>query len=134
MARELGSMIQKDECYLSFMAAFDEKENDAELSELIGRIQLVHMSYRHEVSKEDADQDRLKAYDEEFNALYRQVEINPHMQAFEAARGEVDRLMKKITGILTLCVRGEDPMTCDPDAESGCAGGDCGSCGGCGSN
>ena len=52
------------------------------------------------------------------------------MRRYEKARDEVDALMKEITGILTLCVRGEDPATCDPNAEAGCSG-DCGSCGGC---
>lgn len=55
---------------------------------------------------------------------------NPNMRRYEKARDEADKLMKEITGILTLCMRGEDPMTCDPNA--GSCGGDCGSCGGCG--
>ena len=130
MARELGAEIQKDQRYINFMEAHDDNEKDNELNELIGRIQLVHMSYQHEASKDDASEEKLKAYDEEFNGLYSQVMANPHMRRYEAAREQIDELMKEITGILTLCVRGEDPMTCDPFAEHDC-GGDCGSCGGC---
>ena len=81
------------------------------------------------ISQEPLDEEKLKAYDAEFNTLYNEVMCNPNMRRYEKARDEVDELMKEITGILTLCVRGEDPMTCDPNA--GSCGGDCGSCGGC---
>ena len=130
MARELGAALQQDERYLEFMQAHDDNEKDNELQALIGKIQLVHMSYNREASKDDKDEDKLKEYDRQFNALYNEVMCNPRMRRYEKARDEVDALMKEITGILTLCVRGEDPMTCDPNA--GSCGGDCGSCGGCG--
>ena len=131
MARELGAAIQQDERYIKFMTAHDENERDNELNELIGKIQLIHMSYQHEAAKEDADEQKLKDYDTQFNTLYNEVMCNPHMRVYEKARQEIDDLMKEITGILTLCVRGEDPMTCDPNAEASCTG-NCGSCGGCG--
>ncbi len=127
MARELGAQIQKDQRYIEFMEAHEANEKDNELNELIGKIQLVHMSYNHEASKDDRNEEKLKAYDEEFNALYNEVMINPNMRRYEKARTAIDELMKEITGILTLCVRGEDPETCDPHAS--CSG-DCSSCGG----
>ena len=129
MARELGAALQQDARYLEFMQAHEDNEKDNELNSLIGRIQLVHLSYNQEASKDDKDEEKLKAYDQEFNTLYNQVMCNPNMRRYEKARDEVDKLMKEITGILTLCVRGEDPMTCDPSASA--CGGDCGSCGGC---
>lgn len=131
MTRELGAAIQQDERYTRFMEAHENNEKDSGLNELIGKIQLVHMSYQHEASKDNADDEKLKAYDKEFNGLYSEVMSNPNMRAYEKARNEIDELMKTITGILTLCVRGEDPMTCDPSFETGGCGGDCGSCGGC---
>ena len=130
MARELGAALQQDARYLEFMQAHDENEKDLELQGLIGKIQLVHMSYNREAAKDDKDEEKLKEYDRQFNTLYNEVMCNPHMRRFEKARDEADKLMKEITGILTLCMRGEDPMTCDPNA--GSCGGDCGSCGGCG--
>lgn len=129
MARELGAALQQDERYLRFMEAHEANDKDNELNALIGKIQLVHMSYNREAAKDDKDEEKLKAYDTEFNTLYNQVMCNPNMRRYEKARDEVDALMKEITGILTLCVRGEDPMTCDPNA--GACAGDCGSCGGC---
>lgn len=130
MARELGAAIQQDERYLRFMQAREANDKDNELNSLIGKIQLVHMSYNQEAAKEDKDETILQSYDREFHALYNEVMCNPNMRRYEKARDDVDALMKEITGILTLCVRGEDPMTCDPNASASC-GGDCGSCGGC---
>ncbi|NLO45733.1 MAG: YlbF family regulator [Clostridiales bacterium] len=130
MARELGAAIQRDERYIRFMEAHEKNESDSGLNELIGKIQLVHMSYQHEAAKDDADGEKLKAYDKEFNGLYNEVMCNANMREYENAKQEIDKLMKKITGILTLCVRGEDPATCDPDADQSCAG-DCSACGGC---
>ena len=130
MARDLGAAIQKDARYLRFQETHDANEHDADLTDMINKLQLVHMSYQHEAAKETPDEDKLHGYEEEFNALYRAVSANEHMQAYEAARDEMDKLMKFLTGILTLCVRGEDPYTCDPNAQHEC-GGDCSSCGGC---
>jgi hypothetical protein len=55
MARELGAALQQDARYLEFMQAHDENEKDSELQALIGKIQLVHMSYNREASKDDKD-------------------------------------------------------------------------------
>lgn len=56
LTRELGAAIQQDERYAKFQAAQKANEEDKELNELMGKIQLVHMSYQHEASKEDANE------------------------------------------------------------------------------
>ncbi len=130
MARELGAAIQQDERYLALEKANAVNEADTELNNLIGEIQMIQMSYQNEAGKEDADKQKLEAYDKRFSEVYKLVMDNPNMQVFQAARQEIDDLMKYITGILTLCVRGEDPATCEPEPEHehGC-GGECSSCG-----
>lgn len=128
LTRQLGAAIQKEEAYINFHKAKDVNEQDDELNELINRIQLIHMSYQHEASKDDANEEKLQAYDKEFTDVYKQVMANPNMQNFEKAKGELDVLMKRITGILSLCAQGEDPENCDYNAN--CSG-DCSSCGGC---
>ncbi len=129
LTRQLGAAIQQDERYLKFQKVQQANEGDAPLNELMQRIQMVHMSYQHEASKEDKNEQKLDAYDREFNELYTKVMANPNMQAYEEAREEMDDLMRYITEILTLCVRGEDPATCEPEQQEDC-GCDCGSCGG----
>jgi cell fate (sporulation/competence/biofilm development) regulator YmcA (YheA/YmcA/DUF963 family) len=128
MARELGAAIQQDERYIALEKANAVNDADDQLNSLIGEIQMIQMSYQNEAGKEDADKQKLESYDKRFSEVYKKVMENPNMQVFQAARQEVDELMKYLTGILTLCVRGEDPMTCEPQPEHNC-GGECSSCG-----
>lgn len=129
--RELGAMLQQDERYIRMMEAQKANEADEQLNELIAKIQLVQMSFQHEASKEDRDEQKLEAYDKEFGEIYAQVMANPNMKAYEAARAEIDKLMNYLTGILGLCLQGEDPLTCEPEEEHHCSG-ECSHCsGGC---
>lgn len=129
LTRELGKAIQQDERYLKFVAARETNEKDDELNELIGKMQLIHMNYQHEASKEDANEQKLQAYEEEFMGIREKIIANPNMTAYEAARMDIDNMMNHIVGILTECIKGEDPETCEPPQEHNC-GGNCSSCGG----
>ena len=130
-ARELGALLQQDERYLKFAEVQKANEEDKELNELIARIQLVQMSFQHEASKEDKNEQKLQAYDKEFGEIYTKIMANPNMQAFEKARGEIDELMNYINGIFALCLQGEDPATCEPKQPEHNCGGECSSCSGC---
>ena len=92
-ARELGALLQQDERYTNLMAAQKANEEDTALNELIARIQLVQMSFQHEATKEDKNEQKLEAYDKEFGEIYTQIMANPNMQAYEAARAEIDALV-----------------------------------------
>lgn len=131
-ARELGAMLQQDERYVKLMEAQKVNEADDALNELIAKIQLVQLSFQQEAGKEDRNEQKLEAYDKEFGQIYTQIMANPNMQAYEAARAEIDKLMQYITGIFALCLQGEDPATCEPkeEHEHNC-GGECSSCSGC---
>lgn len=131
LTRELGAAIQQDDRYAKFQAAQKANEEDKDLNDLMGKIQLVHMSYQHEASKEDANEQKLAAYETEFNDLYKKVMDNEHMRDYEVARAEIDEMMHYITGILALCIQGEDPATCEPEEEHHHCGGDCSGCSGC---
>ncbi len=129
LARQLGAAIQQDERYLAFNEARKVNEGDEELTGLIGRINLIQLAYQKETEKGDfADEQKMESYNQEFNGLYNQVMLNQNMVRYEAARTEVDDLMNYIMQLLSLCVNGEDPETCEPQEHScGC---DCDSCGG----
>ena len=130
ITRQLGAAIQQDERYLAFHEARRTNEADTDLNDLINKIQLIHISYQHEAAKDDANEEKLAAYDKEFSEVYQTVMANENMQKYEAARHAVDDMMNEITAILSLCVQGEDPKTCQPQEEHHCSG-ECGSCGGC---
>lgn len=133
LARQLGAAIQQDKLYLDYNEAMKANEADSELNELMGKIRLLQMSYQQEAQKEEPDESKLNSFNQEFQGLYTQIMGNKNMQAYEQARQALDDMMNYITGILALCVQGEDPETCDPkahmhDHECGC---DCESCSGC---
>ena len=127
LTRELGKAIQQDERYLAMQKAIEANEKDTALNELMSKIQLIQVSYQHEASKEEPDEGKMKAYDEEFRGVYTEIMMNPNMQAYEKARQDIDELMNYLTGILAMCVNGDDPETCDPKAHQ-CSG-DCSGCG-----
>ncbi len=128
--RELGKAIQADERYLVFKKAQEANENDIELNGLIGKLNLIQLSYQNESGKEEPDTKKLEGYDSEFREIYGQIMLNENMRNYEEAKGNVDNMMNYLIQILTLCVNGEDPETCEVTAqEEGCTG-NCASCGG----
>lgn len=134
LTRQLGAAIQQDERYLKFAAAREENEKDAELLDLMGKLQLVQMNYQREASGENPDADKMSKLEEEFNEVYGKFMENDKMKAYEAARAEIDGMMNYIMQLLGLCVNGSDPATCEPEEEHSCNGScsdccsDCGDC------
>ncbi|MGN0467871.1 MAG: YlbF family regulator [Acutalibacteraceae bacterium] len=130
LTRDLGAAIQQDDRYLRFAQIRDTNEKDAELQDLMGKIQLVQMNYQREASSEKPDSAKMGNYELEFNDLYNKFMQNEKMVAYEEARKEIDSLMNYIMQILGLCVNGADPATCEPEPEHDCGGCSCEECGG----
>ena len=126
--RELGKAIQQDERYLAFQEAQKANEADIELNGLIGKLNLIQLSYQNESQKEEPDNSKLEGYDSEFRSIYGQIMLNENMRRYEETKGEVDAMMNHVIQLLTLCVNGEDPETCEPPQEHSCSG-NCSSCG-----
>lgn len=131
LTRELGKAIQADERYKNLMTAKEANDNDQQLNELIGKLNLIQMSYQHEAESENADEEKMNQFDKEFREVYGEVMLNPNMKKYEAARQEVDDMMNYVMQILSLCVNGEDPETCEPQTADGSCTGSCSTCGGC---
>ena len=131
--RELGKAIQADERYLAFQEAQKANENDIELNGLIGKLNLIQLSYQNESQKEEPDTKKLEGYDSEFREIYGQIMLNENMRNYEEAKGNVDEMMNYVIQLLTLCVNGEDPETTEPKAaDESASTGSCSTCGGCG--
>jgi len=132
LTRKLGAAIQQDERYLAFQAARKANEEDEGLNDLIGKLNLVQLSYQHEAEQPEPDENKLAQYDDEFRSLYSEIMQNPNMINYENTRRDLDELMNYIMQILAMCVNGEDPETCEPQMNEG-AGchGSCSSCQGC---
>lgn len=131
LTRQLGAAIQQDDRYKAYEEARKANEADNALNELIGKINLIQMSYQNEAAKgEEADSAKMEDFAKEFEELYREIMLNGNMVKFEAAKTAVDDMMNEIMGILACCVDGQDPATCTPQHEHHCDG-SCGSCDGC---
>ena len=132
-ARELGKAIQSDERYLAFYEAKKNNDEDIELNGLMGKLNLLQLSYQRESEKENPDQDRLARWDEEFRQTYAEVMLNGNMRVYRERKQAVDDMMSYVINLLTLCVNGEDPETCEPKPkDDGACTGSCSTCGGCG--
>ncbi|MBR6702315.1 MAG: YlbF family regulator, partial [Clostridia bacterium] len=114
MTRQLGAALQQDERVVKFRETQKVNEEDTALNELIAKLQLCQMQFQQEASKEDKDDAKLQQIDAEYGQIYNQIMASKNMQEYDAAVKEVDKLMKYINGILSLCLQGEDPATCEP--------------------
>ena len=126
--RALGAAIQQDSRFVALQIARQNNEEDEGLQELIKELNLQRLNLNNEISKEPRDEEKLKAINTAFRAVYDEIMQNPNMQAYEAAKTDMDALVANINGILALCVNGEDPETCTP---SGGCGSGCSGCSGC---
>lgn len=129
VTRQLGAAIQADERYAAYVAAKKVNDEDEALQQKIGEFNLIRMSLERELSSDEKNDERVKEYNEKLRTIYGEVMSNESMVAFNNAKTAMDELMNEINLILTMCVNGEDPATCDPHA-SGCTG-SCSTCGGC---
>ena len=119
LTRQLGEAIQQDEKYIAFTAAKRANDEDMALNALIGKLNLVQMAYQNESGKESPDEQKLSDMDKEFQSLYGEIMLNENMKNYEARKQELDDMMNYLIGILSQCVNGADPATCEPVSESG---------------
>lgn len=130
LTRELGAAVQQDERYKKFVAAKEASEKDTEVKAMMAKIDELRTAYQAEAMNPTPDETVLGKLDQDFQQLYTNLMVNDTMQAYEEARQELDGMMNYLMQILYLCVNGEDPATCEPQAEHDC-GGECSHCAGC---
>lgn len=128
MARELGAAIQQSDEYTAYNVAKNAADNDQLLQQMIGEFNLKKLSLSAEVQKEDKDQQKLAALNEEVRAIYGRIMSYPAMVAYNTTKEELDRVLNFIQQIIVYSANGEDPATIQE--ETSC-GGDCSGCSGC---
>lgn len=131
--RLLGKAIQADERYLKYMQCAENNEKDAQLNDMIGKLNLIQFNYQQEITNAEGEPDeaKIQEYDKQFQDMYAEIMVNPSMKTYEAAKDEVDAMMNYIVNLLSMVVNGADPETCEPEMNSEGCSGDCSSCGGC---
>ena len=128
MAKDMGEALQQDNRYVALQMAQAKADEDGALQDLIGEFNLKRMALATEDAKDDRDEDKCQELDAELREVYGRVMANESMQAYNAARQEMDQLLSNINRILVLSAQGEDPQSLD--AEHSC-GGNCSGCSGC---
>ncbi len=129
MARELGKAIQASEEYKHLVTAKEANDGDEELQDMIKEFNLIRMNLSTEMQMKEQNADKIQELDQKLKETYTAVMGRPTMLDFNEAKQDIDALMNEITGILMLCVNGEDPDTCEVQP-AGCSG-SCSSCSGC---
>ncbi|NLL63908.1 MAG: YlbF family regulator [Ruminococcaceae bacterium] len=129
IARQLGAAIQEDEKYKKLHEAKVAIDNDAEIQDMMAKIEELRVQYQAAATSETPDEKLMDKLDKDFQNVYTALMVTEGMSVYEGARKELDDMMNFIMQILYLSVNGEDPATCDPAAHN--CGPDCSSCAGC---
>ena len=128
MTRQLGKAIQQDERFIRYAKARLANDNDTDLQNLIGQFNIKRMELEKAVSDENKDEVLVKKLNEELREIYGEVMASPAMVEYNTAKAMLDQMVNEVNTIISKCLDGEDPETCDVDA--GCTG-SCSTCGGC---
>ena len=126
--RELGKAIQQDERFIRYAKARLENDNNEELQAAIGKFNIIRMDMDRIMNSEDKDENKIKELNEELRRVYGEIMSAPAMVEYNTAKVDLDQMMNEINTVISKCLDGEDPETCDTSA--GCTG-SCSTCGGC---
>ena len=112
-----------------------EKELDTiiEMARSLGRAlqnddRFVRTQLAQNAADEEKDGEKIRKLDGEIREVYARLMANEHMQAYQAAKQELDQLVSNVATIVTLSAQGQNP---DDIQESAGCGGDCSGCAGC---
>lgn len=127
--RELGKNIQQEELYIKLQMLERACEEDDEIQNMIGELNLKRMAVHNEALKDDRNEETLARLTQEHQTLLEKLLANEKMKRYNETKEEFDNLMKRVNGILSLCADGEDPDSCDYSPS--CGSGGCAGCSGC---
>lgn len=125
--RELGKAIQKDERFIRYAKARLENDNNEELQAMIGEFNIIRMELDKQLSGEEKEQTKVDELNTKLRDVYSKIMASPAMIEYNTAKAELDQMVGKINTVISKCLDGEDPETCDTVA---CTG-SCSTCGGC---
>lgn len=128
MTRELGKAIQADERFIRYAKARLANDNDTDLQNAIGNFNITRMELEKAVSDEAKDEVLVKKLNEDLRTLYGEIMSSASMVEYNTAKALVDQMMNEVNTIISKCLEGEDPDTCE--IEDACTG-SCATCGGC---
>lgn len=126
--RNLGKAIQQDERFIRFAKARLENDNNAELQAAIGKFNITRMELDREMNSDTKNEEKVKELNENLRTVYGEIMSSPAMVEYNTAKAELDSMVNEINTVISKCLDGEDPETCDTAVA--CTG-SCSTCGGC---
>ncbi len=126
--RELGKAIQSDERFIRYAKARLQNDNDKELQANIGQFNIARMELDREFERENRNEEKVNELNERLRTIYSSIMSAPQMVEYNTAKAELDSLVNEINTVISKCLDGEDPDTCETTAA--CTG-SCSTCGGC---
>ncbi len=127
ITRELGKAIQEDVRYKAYAAAKLANDADSELQSKIGEFNVIRMNLDNELSTEGHSDDKVKELNAQLREVYSAIMNSESMKNFNMAKQGMDMMMNEVNTIISMCVDGADPDTCEV---TNCTG-SCSTCAGC---
>ncbi len=128
VTRELGKAIQADERFVRYAKARLANDDNTDLQNAIGEFNIKRMELEKAISEDGKDEVLVKKLNEELRESYGNIMANPAMVEYNTAKAMLDQMVNEINTIISKCLDGEDPATCE--VSDGCTG-SCATCGGC---
>ena len=126
--RNLGEAIQQDERFVRYAKAKLDNDNNTELQDSISEFNLIRMQLDDAMASDNQDDDKVKELNEKLRSVYTQIMSSSAMVEYNAAKAELDSMLNDINSVISQCVDGAEPSTCEP--QTSCSG-SCSTCGGC---
>lgn len=128
VTRQLGKAIQADERFVRYAKARLANDADVDLQNAIGEFNIKRMELEKAISEDAKDEVLVKKLNEELRESYGNIMANPAMVEYNTAKAMLDQMVSEVNTIISKCLDGEDPDTCE--VSDGCTG-SCATCGGC---
>ena len=130
LAREIGVAIQNSEEYINYRMNEQRVECNKELQEAIENFNSKKAEINSELSKEQANQEKLDKLNKEIGELYKKITDDETMKEFNTTKQIFDDLLSKVSYLISECAKGEDPYNVQIPNDQSCTG-SCATCGGC---
>lgn len=128
LSRQIGELLQQEDCYKKMEAARIASDADIELQNMINQFGETRTLLNEESMKKDRDTAKIYEYNTKMREIYDAIMNNEYMKAYNEAKLELDGILNRVNAIINQSAQGEDPKT--TDYHESCHG-NCASCGGC---
>lgn len=126
LAKELGAKIQKSKEFLDFKSFKEKMDSDEHLSDMRKEFNSIKESLNKEISKENADQDKIKQLSGNLRNMYEKINDTKIVCEYESAKKNLDLLVSNVNNIINESAHGTFSESFFPSCS-----GSCSTCDGC---